>query len=106
PGRASAMPGKLLTPSPNWYCSRCSDTNPRGILGFGAKNSIFLLEVSPSQPLILGELAGHTERVTGFTFCQHPGLVDICASTSDDGTVKVWDIQTKSVLQEHSAHQV
>ncbi|XP_043560145.1 gem-associated protein 5 [Chiloscyllium plagiosum] len=99
------MPGKLLTPSPNWYCSRCSDTNPRGILGFGAKNSIFLLEVSPGQPLILGELAGHTERVTGFTFCQHLGLVDICASASDDGTVKVWDIQTKNVLQEHSAHQ-
>ncbi|XP_060692934.1 gem-associated protein 5 [Hemiscyllium ocellatum] len=99
------MPGRLLTPSPNWYCSRCSDTSPRGILGFGAKNSIFLLEVSPGQPLILGELAGHTERVTGFTFCQHPGLVDICASTSDDGTIKVWDIQTKTVLQEHSAHQ-
>ncbi|XP_048399577.1 gem-associated protein 5 isoform X2 [Stegostoma tigrinum] len=99
------MPGKLLTPSPNWYCSCCSDTNPRGILGFGAKNSIFLLEISPSQPLVLGELAGHTERVTGFTFCQHPGLEDICASTSDDGTVKVWDIRTKSVLQEHSAHQ-
>ncbi|XP_067900168.1 gem-associated protein 5 [Heterodontus francisci] len=99
------MPGKVLTPSPNWYCSRCSDTSPRGILGFGAKNSIFLLEITPGQPLILGELAGHTERVTGFTFCHHPGLTHTCASTSDDGTVKVWDIQTKTVLKEHAAHQ-
>ncbi|XP_041050023.1 gem-associated protein 5 [Carcharodon carcharias] len=99
------MPGKVLTPSPNWYCSRCSDTNPRGILGFGAKNSIFLLEITPTQPLILGELAGHTERVTGFTFCHHPGLTDTCASTSDDGTVKIWDIQTRAVLKEHTAHQ-
>ncbi|XP_078062482.1 gem-associated protein 5 isoform X2 [Mustelus asterias] len=99
------MPGKVLTPSPNWYCSRCSDTSPRGILGFGAKNSVFLLDTSPRQPLILGELVGHTERVTGFTFNHHPGLTDTCASTSDDGTVKVWDIQTKTVLKEHTAHQ-
>ncbi|XP_067852096.1 gem-associated protein 5 [Heptranchias perlo] len=99
------MPGRVLTPSPNWYCTRCSDTSPRGVLGLGAKNSIFLLEITPSQPLILGELAGHTERVTGFTFCHHPGLADTCASTSDDGTVKVWDIQSKTVLKEHTAHQ-
>uniref|UniRef100_UPI00398EDF24 gem-associated protein 5 isoform X2 n=1 Tax=Pristiophorus japonicus TaxID=55135 RepID=UPI00398EDF24 len=96
---------RALSPSPNWYCSRCSDTSPGGVLGFGAKNSIFLLGLSPSQPLALGELVGHTERVTGFTFCHHPGLPDTCASSSDDGTVKVWDTQTRTVLKEHTAHQ-
>ncbi|XP_038652180.1 gem-associated protein 5, partial [Scyliorhinus canicula] len=99
------MPGKVLTPSPNWYCSRCCDCSSRGVLGFGAKNSIYLLDSSRGQPHLLGELAGHTERVTGFTFSHHPGQTDTCASTSDDGTVKVWDIQTRTVLKEHTAHQ-
>ncbi|XP_051869754.1 gem-associated protein 5 [Pristis pectinata] len=105
--RGAAMSGRLLTPSPNWYCSRCSDggPGPGRRLGFGAKNSIFLLEVTRSRPLILGELTGHTERVTGFSFCPHASLANTCASTSDDGTVKIWDTETKAVLKEHAAHQ-
>ncbi|XP_026855963.2 gem-associated protein 5 isoform X3 [Electrophorus electricus] len=99
------MHERLLPASPNWYCSRCSDVNSDGILGFGAKNTIYLLKVTATSPTVLGELNGHTERVSGFAFCRHDGQENICASTSDDKTVKIWDIDQKALLTEHSVHQ-
>ncbi|XP_076130089.1 gem-associated protein 5 [Alosa pseudoharengus] len=99
------MHERLLPASPNWYCSRCSDTNANGILGFGARNSIYLVQVTATSPIILGELAGHKERVSGFVFSPHPGEESTCASTSDDRTVKIWDIEKKVVISEHSAHE-
>lgn len=49
---------------------------------------------------------GHTERVSGFTFSHHPGQYHLCATSSDDGTVKIWDVETKTVVTEHALHQV
>ncbi|XP_062868196.1 gem-associated protein 5 [Trichomycterus rosablanca] len=99
------MHERLLPASPNWYCSRCSDINQKGVLGFGAKNTIYLLKLTTSSPTVLGELSGHTERVSGFAFCQHDGQENVCASSSDDKTVKIWDTEQKVVLAEHTAHQ-
>lgn len=95
---------KLLGASPNWYCSRSSDA-ANGIFGFGARNSVFLVYIAPPEPRLHGELVGHTDRVSGFTFCHYPGQTDLCASSSDDRSIKIWDTQTKSVLAEHSQHQ-
>ncbi|XP_061104409.1 gem-associated protein 5 isoform X4 [Conger conger] len=99
------MHERLLPASPNWYCSRSSDTSRNGIFGFGAKNTIYLLDITVSSPAIVGELNGHKERVSGLAFCRHPGQDHLCASTSDDGTVKIWDINDKAVLKEHRSHQ-
>uniref|UniRef100_W5KHC4 Gem nuclear organelle associated protein 5 n=1 Tax=Astyanax mexicanus TaxID=7994 RepID=W5KHC4_ASTMX len=99
------MHERLLPASPNWYCSRCSDVNSSGVLGFGAKSTVYLLKVTADSAAVLGELSGHTERVSGFAFCQHEGQEHICASSSDDKSVKVWDTEQKAVLAEHSAHQ-
>uniref|UniRef100_A0A8C1RTW9 Anaphase-promoting complex subunit 4 WD40 domain-containing protein n=1 Tax=Cyprinus carpio TaxID=7962 RepID=A0A8C1RTW9_CYPCA len=99
------MHQRHLPASPNWYCSRCSDINGKGVLGFGAKNTIYLLNVTAASPAVTGELTGHTERVSGFAFCSHDGQEHICASTSDDKTVKVWDAEQKILLKEHSVHQ-
>uniref|UniRef100_A0A673LTG2 Gem-associated protein 5-like n=1 Tax=Sinocyclocheilus rhinocerous TaxID=307959 RepID=A0A673LTG2_9TELE len=99
------MHQRHLPASPNWYCSRCSDINGKGVLGFGAKNTIYLLNVTASSPAVTGELTGHTERVSGFAFCPHDGQERICASTSDDKTVKIWDAGQKILLKEHNVHQ-
>ncbi|KAM9450672.1 gem-associated protein 5 [Clarias gariepinus] len=99
------MHERLLPASPNWYCSRCSDVSRRGVLGFGAKSSVFLLEVSASSAAALGELRGHTERVSGFSFCRHDGQEDVCASSSDDKTIKIWDSERRVMLEEHQVHQ-
>ncbi|XP_031206724.1 gem-associated protein 5 isoform X3 [Mastomys coucha] len=104
---------RTLPPSPNWYCSRCSDAAPGGIFGFAARTSVFLVRVGPGAGAspgvppfrVVGELVGHTERVSGFTFSHHPGQYNLCATSSDDGTVKIWDVETKAVVTEHTLHQ-
>ncbi|XP_063303907.1 gem-associated protein 5 [Pelobates fuscus] len=97
-------PDRALSASPNWYCSRCSDA-AGGLFGFGARNSICLMRISPEEPGLYGELVGHTDRVSGFGFCHYSGLTHLCGSSSDDGTVKVWDTQTKSIVTEHKLHR-
>ncbi|XP_006165160.1 gem-associated protein 5 isoform X2 [Tupaia chinensis] len=104
---------RTLPPSPNWYCARCSDAVPGGLFGFAARTSVFLVRVGPGagaspgtpQFRVIGELVGHTERVSGFTFSHHPGQYNLCATSSDDGTVKIWDVETKTVVTEHALHQ-
>lgn len=123
------MHERLLPASPNWYCSRCSDVSVNGVFGFGAKNVIHLLQVTATSPSVIGEgfyiifldltldliwsghlpageLIGHTERVSGFAFCHHNGQEHICASTSDDKTVKIWDAEQRVLVTEHNVHQV
>uniref|UniRef100_A0A8C0LD63 Gem nuclear organelle associated protein 5 n=1 Tax=Canis lupus dingo TaxID=286419 RepID=A0A8C0LD63_CANLU len=97
---------RTLPPSPNWYCARCSDAVPGGLFGFAARTSVFLVRVGPMPGyFFVGELVGHTERVSGFTFSHHPGQYNLCATSSDDGTVKIWDAETKTVVTEHALHQ-
>lgn len=48
------MHERLLPASPNWYCSCCSDVNKHGVLGFGAKNTVYLLKVSATSAQVLG----------------------------------------------------
>lgn len=52
------MHERSLPASPNWYCSRCSDVSRSGLLGVGAKNIIFLIDVSASSCRVVGESAG------------------------------------------------
>uniref|UniRef100_A0A8D0L820 Gem-associated protein 5 n=1 Tax=Sphenodon punctatus TaxID=8508 RepID=A0A8D0L820_SPHPU len=103
---AGAGAGRVLPASPNWYCSRCSDAcGAERLFGFAARNSVCLLEVAAASPAFYGELVGHTERVSGFTFCHYPGQSNFCASSSDDGAVKIWDTQTLTLVSEHMLHQ-
>ncbi|XP_056372778.1 gem-associated protein 5 isoform X2 [Hyla sarda] len=97
-------PDRILSASPNWYCSRSSDA-AGGLFGFAARNSVYLLRISPQEPGLYGELVGHTERVSGFGFSHFSGQSHLCASSSDDGFVKVWDTQTKSLVTEHKLHR-
>ncbi|XP_006894808.1 PREDICTED: gem-associated protein 5 [Elephantulus edwardii] len=104
---------RTLPPSPNWYCTRCSDAVPGGLFGFAARTSVFLVRVGPRAGVssgappfrVIGELVGHTEKVSGFTFSHHAGQYNLCATSSDDGTVKIWDSETRTVLTEHTLHQ-
>ncbi|XP_054834207.1 gem-associated protein 5 isoform X3 [Eublepharis macularius] len=97
---------RVLPASPNWYCSRCSDTSEDGrLFGFAARNNVCLLEIRSGVPAFHGELVGHTERVSGFSFCHYLGQDNYCASSSDDGAVKIWDLQTLTAVTEHTLHQ-
>ncbi|NWT69768.1 GEMI5 protein, partial [Prunella himalayana] len=97
---------RALPASPNWYSSRCSDASSDGrLFGFAARHRVCLLDVSAAAPAFYGELLGHTDRISGFAFCHCPGLSALCASSSDDGSVKVWDSGTLSAVLEYSLHQ-
>ncbi|TNN69118.1 Gem-associated protein 5 [Liparis tanakae] len=52
------------------------------------------------------ELVGHRDLVSGFSFCQHPGQSHVCVSSSNDGTVRFWDSDSKVLIREQAAHQV
>ncbi|NXL00403.1 GEMI5 protein, partial [Mesembrinibis cayennensis] len=52
-----------------------------------------------------GELIGHTDRISGFAFCQYPGQSSLCASSSDDGSVKIWETEGLAPVAEHGLHQ-
>ncbi|XP_044077410.1 gem-associated protein 5 isoform X1 [Siniperca chuatsi] len=99
------MHERSLPASPNWYCSRCSDVSSSGLLGVGAKNIIYLIDVSASSCRVIGELVGHKDFVSGFSFCQHAGQSHICVSSSNDGSVRFWDSDSKVLIKEHAAHQ-
>lgn len=53
---------RSLPASPNWYCSRCSDVSSSGLLGVGAKNLIYLIDISASSCRVVGESAGSAGR--------------------------------------------
>lgn len=55
---------------------------------------------------VSGELAGHRDLVSGFSFCQHAGQSHVCVSSSNDGSIRFWDSDNKVLIKEHAAHQV
>ncbi|KAM9333778.1 gem-associated protein 5 [Pholidichthys leucotaenia] len=99
------MRERSLPASPNWYCSRCSDVSSSGVLGVGAKNVVYLIQVSAAGCRVTGELVGHKDVVSGFSFCQHAGQSHFCVSSSVDGGIRFWDSNAKAVLWESAAHQ-
>lgn len=58
------------------------------------------------SPCVSGELAGHRDLVSGFSFCQHAGQSHVCVSSSNDGSIRFWDSDNKVLIKEHAAHQV
>jgi len=96
----------VLLPSPNWYCSSVADCSLTKIYAFGARNCVYLLDVSSDKPVFHGQLVGHTERVSSVCFSKHKLHANFVASGSDDKTVKIWDTDTKLKLLEHKAHNV
>uniref|UniRef100_A0A8C3UVC9 Gem nuclear organelle associated protein 5 n=1 Tax=Catharus ustulatus TaxID=91951 RepID=A0A8C3UVC9_CATUS len=109
-GTAVGMGVRALPASPNWYSSRCSDASSDGrLFGFAARHRVCLLDVAaaaaPTRDFGVRELIGHTDRISGFAFCHCPGQSSLCASSSDDGSVKIWDSGTLSPVLEYSLHQ-
>ncbi|XP_050835604.1 gem-associated protein 5 [Serinus canaria] len=105
-GSGTGMGVRALPASPNWYSSRCSDASSDGrLFGFAARHRICLLDVAAGAPTFYGELIGHTDRISAFAFCHCPGHGGLCASSSDDGSVRIWDSGSLSPVLEYSLHQ-
>ena len=52
----------------------------------------------------LGELLGHTNRITAVQLSGYESLPNGALTAAVDRTVRVWDTQTLQCLHSHSAH--
>ena len=101
------MSDYYLPASPSWYCSRASDCYKDTFI-FGAKRSIFLVKIISNPPQILGSISAHQDRVVGVSLRKDPFDPDRleCCSAGEDGKVRVWDLASRTLQNEHSDHQV
>ena len=100
------MGSHYLSAAPSWYCGKVSDSNERGIFVFGAKNSLYLLDITCKPPRFVGNFQAHQERVVAVSLCTSKSQQHHCVTSSEDGRVRVWDLETKQLLEEHAHHKV
>ena len=99
----------ILPASPNWYCSRIVDCDSRGIVCIGCKNAIYVWNVLLQPPKFISYITAHHERVVGVSLCpvEAGSLGPLwCCSVGEDGKVRIWDFDNKSLLKEHELHKV
>lgn len=99
----------MLSASPSWYCSRVSDCHPKGVFIYGAKNSVYVLDITnnnENSPNYLTSVEVHHDRVTSLSVNQHDHNKIVCCTASDDKKVRIWDIDSKELREEHSYHKV
>jgi hypothetical protein len=104
----SQMNGVIFPASPNWYCSRVSDCNESGKFVFAARNKLHVADFSDGD---LTFSAGsswetHVERCCSLSLCQVDGFFNLCCTAGEDDQVRVWDIETRSLLHEYDGHRV
>ena len=102
------MNDNQLVASPNWYSSCISDVSVDGLFAFGARNTIFLLDLAgaASCPTVVGQLCGHKDKVTSVRFCKASAYSRLCVSGSEDHSVMIWDVDAKACVCKHGKHQV
>lgn len=100
------MTMKVIPASPNWYCSKVTDSNNRKIIVFGARHFVYVFGYVDYPPVYQGVFMGHREKVTSLALCEHEEYNTLCCSGSDDGNVKLWDTENRNLKMEHSMHSV
>ena len=99
--------------SPSWYLSNilvCNDDGTK--VAYGAKHELVVLKVDNSlKPCSVTPTFipfAHKDKVNALAFAPSPSnnFENHLVSCSDDGTVKVWDLETLSLVYSHSGHPV
>ena len=101
----------IYPPSTNWYLSQVVDISKKGKFCYGARLNIVLFDVIKSEDGTVDFCnfdmmsSCHKEKITAIRIndsCHTiPGNL---VTSSEDGTVKLWDIHTKSEVH-HYKHQ-
>lgn len=100
------MSVKVISASPNWYCSKVTDSNSSGILVFGTRHDVYIFDCKQYPPRFKSVFVGHKEKVTAATLCEHDHYINMCCSGSEDGTIKLWNVEDRELKLEHSIHTV
>ncbi|KAL4230771.1 Gem-associated protein 5 [Mactra antiquata] len=98
------MTENVIPPSPSWYCSSIIGSNTKGYFVFGTRHYVYTFGYEQCPPKFRGVYMGHKEKVTALSLCDHDDYVLFCASASEDGCVKLWNLENKELKYEHSIH--
>jgi WD40 repeat protein len=98
----------VLMPTPNWFISKPLDISFDGTIAFSAINSVLITNVSFDKYKYTIKDA-HSKRIHSLSF--YYTIIDnekqkLLATCSEDLEVKVWNLETKCILNQHKFHQV
>jgi WD40 repeat protein len=99
--------------SPTWYLSNILACNDEGTsVAYGAKHELVVLKVDNStKPCAVTPSFipfAHKDKINAIAFAPSSSnsFKNHLVSCSDDGTVKVWDLSTFTLIYSHSGHPV
>lgn len=101
----------VLMPTPNWFTSKPIDICQRdGTIAFSAICSI-LLTNNLTETYNSTIKDAHAKRILGLSFYHGNYTIDgdsarLLASCGEDMEVKVWNIKTGGLVNQHKLHQV
>jgi WD40 repeat protein len=90
----------LFFSSVNWHHHQLVDFNEENLIAFGSKNSIIIFDFKEKK--ISTSLHGHSSRVTSVIFVNNSTIV----SSSEDKSIFIWDLNSKSITSQHQKHKV
>lgn len=109
------MNEETLPPSPNWYLSNVLACRADGTVAYGSRNNIVIAKYLPGKsasctPRISLIQNAHKERITVVAFSTGREGSDTywncLASAGDDSVIRVWNLETLSLLLAHTSHVV
>jgi WD40 repeat protein len=102
----------ILPSAANWYCSRIVDCNQQGIAVIGAKNSLDVWNLKALPARHIANFTAHQDRIVGVSLCMSDHTcysaddLPRCCTAGEDGIVRMWNLNSKDVIKEHSHHKV
>ena len=100
------MSQTVLPASPNWYCSKVADGSNSGFFLYGARHDVYCFDCQNFPPKFRGAFLGHREKVTALCLGTNNDGDFLCCSSSEDGVVCLWNVETREVLSQHNLHSV
>lgn len=98
----------ILPPSPNWHLNRILACNDNGLLAYGSRGEVTIIDYKKGNKFTTKFLhLAHKEKLNCVVFSPLKGKFNNCLATcGDDGMVRLWDYQKLSLLLCHSGHKV
>lgn len=112
----------VLPCSPNWFLSSASSGNDSGLYAFGARNSVYIYDIKNTDIDSVGAINNDKEKKTNLVpklvacYMEHlDKITAVCLSpessqwiccSSDDSSVRLWDIRSLVTIQIHNEHKV
>lgn len=98
-----------LPPSPNWYLSNIISCSKNGHVAWGSNNNIVFAKSTEKGSLNYTIIpSAHEEKVTALSFNpeSNDDYKNLLLSGGDESTIKIWNIETNSVVYSHTLADV